>query len=186
MRALFPGAEISHRWSGQVIETPDGLPYIGEITKRQFIATGFAGNGMTFGTLAGVMARDVVTGVKNPWLQLFDPHRKKLRGVVDYLLENKDYPFYMVRDRLRTAEETDLAQLQPGEGKIVRLGEEKVAAFRDMDGNVKKLSPVCPHLGCIVHWNSAEKTWDCPCHGSRFAPNGERLGGPAEDPLDPA
>ena len=117
---------------------------------------------------------------------MFDPHRKKLRGVVDYLIENKDYPFYLVRDRLAGGEESDLAQLQPGEGKIVRLGKEKVAAYREMDGTVKKLSPVCPHMGCMVHWNGAEKTWDCPCHGSRFAPNGERLGGPAEDPLDPA
>jgi glycine/D-amino acid oxidase-like deaminating enzyme/nitrite reductase/ring-hydroxylating ferredoxin subunit len=186
IRALFPGAELMHRWSGQVIETPDGLPYIGEVASKQFIATGFAGNGMTFGTLAGIMARDLATGVKNPWRELFDPHRKKLRGVVDYLIENKDYPFYLVRDRLAGGEESDLAQLQPGDGKIVRLGKEKVAAYRELDGTVKKLSPVCPHLGCIVHWNGAEKTWDCPCHGSRFAPNGERLGGPAEDPLDPA
>jgi glycine/D-amino acid oxidase-like deaminating enzyme/nitrite reductase/ring-hydroxylating ferredoxin subunit len=186
IRALFPGAELMHRWSGQVIETPDGLPYIGEVASKQFIATGFAGNGMTFGTLAGIMARDLASGVKNPWRELFDPHRKKLRGVVDYLIENKDYPFYLVRDRLAGGEESDLAQLQPGDGKIVRLGKEKVAAYRELDGTVKKLSPVCPHLGCIVHWNGAEKTWDCPCHGSRFAPNGERLGGPAEDPLDPA
>jgi glycine/D-amino acid oxidase-like deaminating enzyme/nitrite reductase/ring-hydroxylating ferredoxin subunit len=183
---LFPQAIIDHRWSGQVIETPDGLPYIGETTPRQFIATGFAGNGMTFGTLAGIMARDAITGVKNPWRELFDPHRKKLRAVVDYLRENKDYPFYLVRDRLRGAEDGGLAELQPGEGKIVRAGGKKVAAYRDEEGKVTSLSPVCTHLGCIVHWNAAEKTWDCPCHGSRFGPNGEPIGGPAESPLEPA
>ena len=117
---LFPGATTTHRWSGQVIETPDGLPYIGEMARGQFIATGFAGNGMTFGTLAGIMARDAVLGVKNPWTELFDPHRKKLRAVVDYLRENKDYPFYLVRDRLRRAEQGGVTELKPGEGKIVR------------------------------------------------------------------
>jgi Rieske Fe-S protein len=186
LQRLFPHAIIDHRWSGQVIETPDGLPYIGETAPRQFIATGFAGNGMTFGTLAAIMARDAITGVKNPWRELFDPHRKKLRAVVDYLRENKDYPFYLVRDRLRGAEDGGLAQLQPGEGKIIRAGGKKVAAYRDKQGKVTSLSPVCTHLGCIVHWNVAEKTWDCPCHGSRFGPNGEPIGGPAESPLEPA
>jgi glycine/D-amino acid oxidase-like deaminating enzyme len=148
---LFPKASIDHRWSGQVIETSDGLPYIGEITPREFVATGFSGNGMTFGTLAGIMARDAITGVKNPWRELFDPHRKKLRAVVDYLRENKDYPFYLVRDRLRSAEDVDVGQLQPGEGRILRIAGKKVAAFRDEHGKVTKLSPVCTHMGCIVH-----------------------------------
>ena len=100
-----PAVEVTHRWSGQVIETPDGLPYIGTIADRQFIATGFAGNGMTFGTVAAMMARDAVLGVRNPWTDLFDPARTKLSagGVWDYLTENKDYPYYLIRDRFAGA-----------------------------------------------------------------------------------
>jgi len=91
-----------------------------------------------------------------------------------------------VRDRLRSTEDVDVGQLQPGEGRILRVGGKKVAAFRDEQGKVTKLSAVCTHMGCIVHWNGAEKTWDCPCHGSRFAPNGDAIGGPAESPLEVA
>src|SRR4029453_18736400 len=95
-----PSVEVTDRWSGQVIVTSDGLPFIGQVADKQFIATGFAGNGMTFGTLAGMMARDAVLGVGNPWAELLHPGRKKLSaGVVwDYLTENKDYPYYLIRD----------------------------------------------------------------------------------------
>jgi glycine/D-amino acid oxidase-like deaminating enzyme/nitrite reductase/ring-hydroxylating ferredoxin subunit len=181
---IFPQAKIDHRWSGQVVETPDGLPYIGETAARQFVATGFAGNGMTFGTLAGIMARDAVSGVKNPWRELFDPQRKKLRALVDYIRENKDYPFYLVRDRFAGGENAAVEQLARGEGAVLRVDGKKVAAYCHEDGHVTRLSAICTHMGCIVHWNAAEKTWDCPCHGSRFAPNGEVLGGPAETPLN--
>lgn len=185
LHRLLPQAQVDHRWSGQVIETTDGLPYIGEIQPGRFIATGFAGNGMTFGTLSGIMARDYVLGVKNPWRDLFDPHRKTLSAAWDYLMENKDYPFYMVRDRLVRTESEALESVPVGEGRILRLQTDKVAVFREADGSVVKLSPVCTHMGCIVHWNQAEKTWDCPCHGSRFTPQGKVLGGPAESPLKP-
>ncbi len=182
---ILPEAKITHRWSGQVIETPDGLPYIGETEEKQFIATGFAGNGMTFGTLAAMMARDAITGVKNPWSDLFNPDRKKIVGAaVDYLRENKDYPYYYLRDRLAHAEADSLDHLQMNEGKILCLDGKKVAAYRDENGKVSTCSPVCTHLGCIVHWNEAEKTWDCPCHGSRFKPTGEVMSGPAEEPLE--
>jgi len=186
LRAVLPQAEVEHRWSGQVIETADGLPYIGAAGDGQFISTGYAGNGMTFGTLGAVMARDAVLGVRNPWCDLFSPERKTLSSAWDYLLENKDYPFYLVRDRLARAEAASLDELKAGEGKIVRIDGKKVAAHRDESGIVVKLSPVCTHMGCIVHWNDSQKTWDCPCHGSRFSPTGEVLGGPAEVPLAPA
>src|SRR4029453_2365045 len=105
MRALRPDIEITHRWSGQVIETPDGLPFIGESAERQFVATGFSGNGMTFGTLAGMMAVDAAAGRANPWKDLFDPHRTGVKGGVwDYIRENKDYPYYLVRDRFSGSE----------------------------------------------------------------------------------
>jgi glycine/D-amino acid oxidase-like deaminating enzyme/nitrite reductase/ring-hydroxylating ferredoxin subunit len=181
---LVPEAKPTHRWSGQVVEPFDGLPFIGENAERQFIATGFSGNGMTFGTIAGVMACDAVLGRKNPWKNLFDPHRKSISGAWDYLKENVDYPYYMIRDRLASAEGESLDTLKPGEGKILKLNREKVAAYRDTAGVVTTLTPVCPHMGCHVHWNTSESTWDCPCHGSRFQPTGELLAGPAESPLE--
>jgi glycine/D-amino acid oxidase-like deaminating enzyme/nitrite reductase/ring-hydroxylating ferredoxin subunit len=182
---LIPRAQVTHRWSGQVIETNDGLPYIGETSDRQFAATGFAGNGMTFGTLAGLMACDAALGRKNPWQPLFDVGRKKVRGGAwHYVKENIDYPYYFVKDRLAGAEGTSTRTLKRGEGKVLELGGQKVACYRDPEGNLSKVSPICTHMGCIVHWNQAEATWDCPCHGSRFRPMGEVLAGPAETPLE--
>jgi Rieske Fe-S protein len=167
-----------------VIETNDGLPLIGEIVKRQFVATGFAGNGMTFGTLGGMMACDWVKGRANPWRELLDAGRKKVRGGAwDYLKENKDYPFYFVKDRLARAGANSLRAVKRGEGKIVVVDGAKVAAFRDDAGKLTVKSAVCTHMGCLVRWNGADKTWDCPCHGSRFQATGEVIGGPAETPL---
>ncbi|MGE3817859.1 MAG: FAD-dependent oxidoreductase [Isosphaeraceae bacterium] len=182
---ILPEAEVTHRWSGQVVETNDGLPFIGEMAEKQFAATGFAGNGMTFGTLAAVMARDAVTGRENPWAALFDPNRKKiLGGTWDYIRENLDYPYHMIKDRLARSEDATTQDLKPGMGKILTLDGQRVAAYRDESGNLFTRSPYCPHLGCLVSWNSAESTWDCPCHGSRFKPTGQVLAGPAESPLE--
>src|SRR5581483_6829875 len=180
----FPNAAIDHQWSGQVVETPDGLPYIGQTAEKQFAATGFAGNGMTFGTLGAMMALDAVERRKNPWRDLFDVNRKKVSGTLDYLAENKDYPFYLLRDWLAPAEKKSVQSLRPGRGKILSVNGKKAAAYRDDKGKISVCSAVCTHLGCIVHWNDAEKTWDCPCHGSRFAPTGEVLAGPAETSLE--
>lgn len=180
----IPGARIDSRWSGQVIATPDGLPYIGETAERQFAATGYAGNGMTFGTLAAIMATDAYHKRRNPWQKLFDVHRKHLSDAWRYAQENKDYPYYMLRDWLGGAEGKSLKSLGRNQGKILRLNGKKTAAFRNEHGKVTLCSPVCTHLKCIVEWNNTEKTWDCPCHGSRFAPTGEVLSGPAEAPLE--
>ncbi len=185
-RKIVPELEVEHRWSGQVIETHDGLPFIGENADRQFIATGFCGNGMTFGTVSAMMARDWATGAKNPWADLFSPDRKVIRGGVwDYLRENKDYPYYLIKDHLARAEAESVRELERDAGMIVKSKHGKIAAYRDSDGNVHKHSAVCTHMGCIVRWNDAEKTWDCPCHGSRFKPTGEVMAGPAEAPLPP-
>jgi glycine/D-amino acid oxidase-like deaminating enzyme/nitrite reductase/ring-hydroxylating ferredoxin subunit len=177
-------AEIDHRWSGQVIETNDGLPFIGELAEHQYGATGFAGNGMTFGTLGAMMMTDAVLKRKNPWVDLFDPGRKKLLGGTwSYLTENLDYPYYLLRDWVGRAEGRTLRALKRSHGKILNLDGKKVAAYRDEHGKVTLCSPVCTHLKCIVGWNDAEHTWDCPCHGSRFKPTGEVIAGPAEEPL---
>jgi Rieske Fe-S protein len=184
---FIPDLRVQHRWSGQIIESHDGLPLIGVTAPRQFIATGYSGNGLTFGTLAAMMARDAVCGRRNPWSELFDPKRTSLKGGAwNYLRENADYPYYMLKDRLTRGETAPLETVAPGAGRILVVDNRRVAVYRDPAGRLTLRSPVCPHLGCIVHWNEAESTWDCPCHGSRFRPTGEVLAGPAEKPLDPA
>ena len=184
LRTLLPDVDVTHQWSGQVIETPDGLPYIGRTAEHQYSATGYAGNGMTFGTLAAIMLSDAILGRKNPWAELFDPSRKAIgQSTWDYLQENADYPYYLIRDRFAGADARSLRSIRRGEGRIIEGDGSKVAAYRDQSGRVTRLSATCTHMGCTVGWNSAERTWDCPCHGSRFKPTGEVISGPAETPL---
>jgi glycine/D-amino acid oxidase-like deaminating enzyme/nitrite reductase/ring-hydroxylating ferredoxin subunit len=184
--AIIPRVELTHRWSGQVIETPDGLPYIGQSAEHQYSATGYSGNGLTFGTLAGMMISDAIAGRSNPWKELFDPSRKALtRGLWDYIKENADYPYYMIRDRFAGPDAQSLRAVKRGHGMIIERDGAKVAAFRDPSGKVILRSAMCTHLGCVVGWNTGERTWDCPCHGSRFKPMGDVISGPAETPLSP-
>jgi glycine/D-amino acid oxidase-like deaminating enzyme/nitrite reductase/ring-hydroxylating ferredoxin subunit len=183
---MIPGITLTHRWSGQVIETNDGLPYIGETAPGRFASTGFSGNGLTFGTVAAMMARDYVLGRRNPWAGLFDVGRTKIRGGTwDYLRENADYPYYIIRDRFAGAEGRTLRGVPRRTGQILNLNGQHVAAYRHGDGSATVMSARCTHLGCQVAWNSEEHTWDCPCHGSRFSPTGDPLAGPAESPLTP-
>lgn len=185
LHEIWPDAIIEDHWSGQVIETHDGLPYLGEVARNQYVATGFAGNGMTFGTLGAMLARDAIVGIENPWRSLFDPGRTTLSKAWNYIKQGVDYPYYIMRDRLSTAHGRSVEILQPGEGSILILNGQKVAAYRDDAGRLSVLSPVCTHMGCLVHWNSAESTWDCPCHGSRFKATGEVHAGPAQTALAP-
>jgi len=185
LKKLLPAARVADRWLGQVVETNDGLPFIGESADKQFVATGFCGNGFTLGTLSAFMARDRYLGRKNPWFDLFAVDRRKFYGGTwRYIKENLDYPYYLLRDRFGPAQGDSLDNLKFGEGKILRLDRTKVAAHRDPTGKVILLSPICTHLKCIVHWNNADGTWDCPCHGSRFSADGKVLSGPAESPLE--
>lgn len=184
LKQIVPVVEPAYRWSGQVIETADGLPLIGEISPHQFSATGFAGNGMTFGTLSGMMACDHVLGRSNPWTGVFDIGRTRIRGGLwDYIKENSDYPYYLIRDRFAGTDTRFLRDVPRGEGRVLDLDGQRVAAFRQSDGATILRSAICPHMGCVVGWNEAERTWDCPCHGSRFRPTGEVMSGPAESPL---
>jgi Rieske Fe-S protein len=187
LASLLRGVELTHRWSGQVIESPDGLPYIGESAAHQYTATAYAGNGLTFGTLAGMMISDAILQRDNPWTELFDPGRKAItRGLWDYLKQNVDYPYYRIRDQFAGADARSLRAVKRGQGKIVDRNGVKVAAYRDPAGAVTLRSAVCTHMGCLVAWNPAERTWDCPCHGSRFTPAGQVISGPAEQPLPKA
>jgi glycine/D-amino acid oxidase-like deaminating enzyme/nitrite reductase/ring-hydroxylating ferredoxin subunit len=185
LRKLFPQAQIRHRWMGQVVETDDGLPFIGENASREFIATGYCGNGFTLGTLAAMMARDRYLDRDNPWFDLLRVDRKPFHGGLwRYLKENADYPYYLLRDRIASASDGALESLGTGEGRIVAVDGKKVAAYRDEQGKLTLLSPVCTHMKCLVRWNVTDRTWDCPCHGSRFHPDGAVLSGPAEASLE--
>jgi glycine/D-amino acid oxidase-like deaminating enzyme/nitrite reductase/ring-hydroxylating ferredoxin subunit len=184
LAARMPRAHVTHRWSGQVIETPDGLPYIGRVADHQYVATGFNGNGLTFGTLGAMLVADLILERRNPWARLFDPGRTAIRhGLWDYITENADYPYYMMRDRFAGAEGRSARAIRRGHGRIIEHNGTKVAAYRDANGDLVALSATCTHMGCVVGWNEAERTWDCPCHGSRFTPHGDVIAGPAEAPL---
>lgn len=184
LHARLPAAQVKRRWLGQVIETDDGLPFIGEHAPGEFIATGFAGNGYTLGTLAAMMARDAFLGRTNPWAELLRVERKPFHGgLLGYVRENLDYPRYLLGDRLGGAHERDLDHVPAGEGRIVALEAGKCAVYRGADGHLSICSAVCTHMKCLVRWNGAAGTWDCPCHGSRFSTDGHVLAGPASEPL---
>ena len=189
-RSHFGIQKADYRWSGQIIEPVDGLPYIGRnsFSTNVYVATGYSGVGMTNGTLAAMILSDLILGRENRYAELYDPTRLKIVGAVkDFVRENLDFPSYLVADRL-TSHDVDaegLKSIAPGEGAIVRLDGKKVAAHCDNAGNFHKLSAICTHLGCDVRWNTAERSWDCPCHGSRFSPTGEVINGTAVKPLGP-
>jgi glycine/D-amino acid oxidase-like deaminating enzyme/Rieske Fe-S protein len=178
----LPVSTLTHRWSGQVIEPADGLAYIGRNTASQhtWVATGFSGTGMTWGTLAAMILSDLILGKENPYAALYDATRVKVRaGAKDFIQENADVAFRFVADRLARPDGHALSEVAPGEGKILEVSGQKVAVYREEGGACHAVSPVCTHLGCHVHWNNAERSWDCPCHGARFSPTGKVLNGPA-------
>jgi glycine/D-amino acid oxidase-like deaminating enzyme/nitrite reductase/ring-hydroxylating ferredoxin subunit len=178
-------SDVTDRWSGQVMEPVDGIAYIGRNPgdKNVYVVTGDSGNGMTHGTIAGMLIVDLIAGRENPWAQLYDPSRKTLKPVVaDYIAENANVVVQM-RDYVTPGNMT-AKDIKPGEGALLREGIKKIAAYRDESGILYKFSAVCPHLKCVVRWDGAEKTWDCPCHGSRFDALGRVLNGPAISDLE--
>jgi glycine/D-amino acid oxidase-like deaminating enzyme/nitrite reductase/ring-hydroxylating ferredoxin subunit len=182
-RERFPSIEsVEFRWSGQVMEPVDGLAYIGRNPldgENVLIATGDSGNGMTHGTIAGMLLTDLIAGRDNPWAELYDPSRKTLGSVVEFAKENLNVAA-QYRDLATPGDADSAADIKPGEGAVIRRGLTKVAAYRDEAGALHERSAVCTHLGCVVRWNSGEKTWDCPCHGSRFdCQDGHVVNGPA-------
>jgi len=187
-RARFPKAgEAVFRWSGQVMEPVDGLGFIGRNpadNDNVFVVTGDSGNGMTHGTLAGTIIPELIRRDDHAWAKLYDPSRVRMNAATDFAKENlnvaRQFADYF------TGSDAALGQLESGQGATVRRGIHKVAAYRDESGKLHEFSAVCPHLKCIVHWNGTEKTWDCPCHGSRFDALGHVLNGPAVSDLEPA
>jgi glycine/D-amino acid oxidase-like deaminating enzyme/nitrite reductase/ring-hydroxylating ferredoxin subunit len=179
-RERFPAREVEFCWSGQVYEPADGVGLIGRDRFDQpnvYITTGDSGQGMTHGTIAGMLLRDLILGRDNPWAALYDPTRVPL-SATDFLQDNLD-TLWHYGEWLTSGDVDDRDALERGEGAVIRTGVEKWAVFRDEHGALHERSAVCPHLGCIVQWNSAEKMWHCPCHGSRFFSDGALAGGPA-------
>jgi glycine/D-amino acid oxidase-like deaminating enzyme/nitrite reductase/ring-hydroxylating ferredoxin subunit len=187
-RERFPMIErIDYRWSGQVVEPVDYMAYIGRNPggdEHIYIATGDSGNGMTHGTIAGIILNELVQGRKHQWARLYDPSRVSLRATPEYIKENLNVA-EQYKDYFTTGDVGDVAAIKPGEGAVVGRGRGKIAVYRDERGNVHQHSAICTHLYCIVHWNDTEKTWDCPCHGSRFDPYGKVVNGPAIVGLSP-
>jgi glycine/D-amino acid oxidase-like deaminating enzyme/nitrite reductase/ring-hydroxylating ferredoxin subunit len=191
-RRLWPMAgEVLYRWSGQVLEPSDGLALIGRNpgdTANVLLATGDSGMGMTHGTIAGMLLTDLLQQRENAWARLYDPSRSMTHGVLGWLKENLQTAREFARGHMGHGEDETVSEagIRPGCGGIVAEGGEKLAVYRRDDGQVVRLSATCTHLGCTVHWNELENSWDCPCHGSRFAPEGQVLSGPAVGALKPA
>jgi len=186
-RERFPNVgEVLHRWSGQVVEPFDYLAHIGrnpDGAANVYMASGDSGQGMTHGTIAGILLTDLVQGRQNPWETLYDPTRAHVQRstAFEFLKENLNVAAQFL-DYV-TPGDGSVDEIARGEGKVIRRGLHKIAAYRDESGTLHERSAVCTHLRCIVDWNPAEKSWDCPCHGSRFDPYGKVLNGPAIEEL---
>jgi nitrite reductase/ring-hydroxylating ferredoxin subunit len=185
-RQRFPMfGHIDFRWSGQIMEPVDYMGFIGKnpgTDQHIFIATGDSGNGITHGTIAGILLSDLVMGRKNAWAKLYDPSRVTLRATPEFLKENLNVAA-QYGDWATGSEVGSYDDIAPGSGAVIRRGAKKIAVYRDEQGEIHERSATCTHLYCVVAWNSVERTWDCPCHGSRFDPYGNVVNGPAITPL---
>jgi glycine/D-amino acid oxidase-like deaminating enzyme/nitrite reductase/ring-hydroxylating ferredoxin subunit len=185
-RKRFPITDVGYRWSGQVFETVDGLGYIGRNPgdNNIYIATGDSGNGMTHGTIAGMLLPDLILGKDNPWTELYDPARKTLKATPEYLKQLANTADQYL-DWLSPGDKETIKKLPAGEGIIIRRGVKKLAVYKDLANQLHINSAFCPHLGGCVRWNDSEKSWDCPCHGSRFNGEGQAITGPTNHSLYP-
>lgn len=176
-----------YQWSGQVMEPIDSLAFIGRNPgdEHVFIVTGDSGNGMTHGTIAGMLLTDLILGRENPWAKAYHPSRRSLQAVGEFAKENVNVAV-QYKDWLTSGEVSKLDQIAPGEGAVIRHHLRKLAVYRDSQNAAHVFDATCPHLGCIVEWNSTEKSWDCPCHGSRFDAQGRVINGPAISNLNAA
>jgi glycine/D-amino acid oxidase-like deaminating enzyme/nitrite reductase/ring-hydroxylating ferredoxin subunit len=181
IRRLVPKlGKITHRWSGQIMDTIDFAGFIGKNPgdSRIYVSTGDSGQGMTHGAVAGLLIAGAIVGKPRKWAEVYEPSRKPVGGAVTFVSENttvlKSFAEYVA-----PGEVNSLDKIERGQGAIVRQGLAKIAAYRDRHDKLHLRSAVCTHLGCHIHWNSLEKCWDCPCHGSHFGVDGEALNGPA-------
>jgi len=187
-RQHFPVSSTVYHWSTQDVQTPDRVPYIGRIkpgSTNIYVATGFNGWGMTNGTAAGMLISDMILKQDNPWAKVFEPSRfKPLASAVPLVSEGLNVLKEILSGFLSKSDLDEVNNLVAGEGIVVQQHGEKIAVSKDALGKLQTVSAVCPHMGCIVAWNNAEMSWDCPCHGSRFAVDGRVLQGPAVKNLE--
>ncbi|MGH3711921.1 MAG: FAD-dependent oxidoreductase [Micromonosporaceae bacterium] len=188
VRERFGVPAVAYRWAAQDIGTTDRVPYVGGFPRgegRIWLATGFNGWGMTNGVMAGrLLAALIADGAVPDWAKLYDPRRRHPTVEAGALLKaGTAVAGHLVGDRLSAGEASDVTALEPGHGTVVVLDGELCAVHRDDAGGLHAVSATCTHMGCVVGFNPAERTWDCPCHGSRFGVDGELLGGPAVEPL---
>jgi glycine/D-amino acid oxidase-like deaminating enzyme/nitrite reductase/ring-hydroxylating ferredoxin subunit len=176
--------EVTHAWSGQVYETIDFVPYIGlNPGEKNYVITGDSGEGLTSGVAGAILVADLITKGGSPWAVLYDPSRVALAGAASFLSDTKDVAANFA-EHLTGGEVDAIEDLEPGSGALVRRDGKKIAAYREQDGKLHVVSAACTHMGCVVQFNSFERCWDCPCHGSQFDIDGEPLAGPARKPLE--
>lgn len=187
-RKYFDVAEITAHWSSQYFEPSDGLAYIGHLPGNPdnvYVATGYGGNGITYSHIAAITLTDLLTKGSSEFAHLFSPGRiKPIAGFAAFVQENADVVKEFISKRLSAKKIEGLSELAHGEAKVVKYEGNTVAIYKDDNGGIHALNPVCTHAKCVVGWNSAEKTWDCPCHGARYDINGEVLTGPARRGLE--
>jgi Rieske Fe-S protein len=172
VRESFEVGDVAWRWANEDYDTADRVPYVGAPSEKEpglYVATGFNGWGISNGTAAGMLIADKIRGRSNPWVQLYDPRRPSPKDFVQGGKTRSAVP--------------RLDDIAPGEGGVLTLGKEKVAVWKDDAGKPHAVSASCTHKGCVVTWNNAERTWDCPCHGSIFQADGRVVHGPAVEPL---
>ncbi len=188
VRKYFDVEEVTNRWSSQYFEPTDGLPYIGALPghpNNMFVATGFGGNGMIYGNVAAITLTDMIAGGKSEYQDLFDPNRIKIvAGFGNFVKEAADVVGKLIGTIISPEKLPELADLAQGEAKVVKYDGHRLAIYKDENGELHALNSACTHIKCDVAWNSAEKTWDCPCHGSRFSYTGEMLTAPARKDLE--
>jgi Rieske Fe-S protein len=173
-------SEAKYVWGGQQYRPADGLPYIGKHSEKIYFLTGFATDGLTYGTLAAMIVSDELSGKSNPWEETFRASRTApLKSAREFITENADNIAQYFRDVPWNADAGAFNEVKIGEGKVVEKDRQKLAVYRDEQGVAHVCSAVCTHMKCVVNWNQSEKTWDCPCHGSRFTINGKVIEGPA-------
>ncbi len=186
VRERFPLAgEVEYRWSGEVMEPADGVAFLGRNPldhDNVYIITGDSGNGMTHCTVGAILISDLILGRKSDWTALYDPARKAFHGIGEFITEQAT-TLAQYTEWLRGGDVESVDEIGAGEGAVLRDGGKLLAVYRSDDGALQAVSAACTHLGCAVHWNSGDKSWDCPCHGSRFAADGAVLHGPARRPL---
>lgn len=184
----YPGSTIKYHWSAQHYTPADGVAYIGKsslASEKRFMATGFATDGLTYGVIAGIILSNIISGMDNPWLAAYDSTRiKPVSSSKEFVKENINVAAQYIKDYSRFGEVESFSEIEKLEGRTLQINGEKLAAYRDENGQLYVNSAICPHMKCIVNWNDAEKTWDCPCHGSRFSVNGDVIEGPALTALE--